>query len=47
MAAEDGWRSVIHECKEDGIIGGWMRITDRFEGERGNCQVEESVVFGW
>jgi len=46
VAAEDGWRSVIHVCKEDGKN---KRLDDdkRRDAKEEGCQVEERIVFGW
>ncbi len=48
MTVEDGWRSGIHGCKEDGKN---MRLDEDKRGdaneEEEGCQVEERAVFGW
>ncbi len=48
MVAEDGWRSAIHGCREDGKN---MRLDEdkrRDSKEKeASCQVEESSIFGW
>jgi hypothetical protein len=48
VAAEDGWRNVIHGCKEDGKNKRLDedKTRDAKEEEEG-CQVEERIVFGW
>jgi hypothetical protein len=32
-------------ARKMGIIGGWMRITNRFEGERGNLPSRRKCSF--
>jgi hypothetical protein len=32
-------------ARKMGIIGGWMRIIDRFEGERGNLPSKRKCSF--
>jgi len=48
VAAEDGWRSVIHGCKDDGKN---RRLDEDKRGDlkekEEGCQVEEGEVFGW
>jgi hypothetical protein len=48
VVAEDGWRNVIHGCKEDGKNKRLDedKTRDAKEEEEG-CQVEERIVFGW